>query len=212
MGNLIAAPLNGTRRQHGTTLFLDPATLEPFDDQWAYLSSIARLSTSDVAALSRRLPILKIGHDVRRLQLPTSSKIVPRPSAIIRTHLAARMTVTAADLGPAMISAVKHAASIRNPEFDARQRARRSTWDTPRFLYSYDETLEGDLVLPRGLQKLLTGLVESAGSTLQSRRRTGRRRKPAVHLLNRIAGRTSLRGATTRRTGHRSTRRSAGFG
>lgn len=42
MGNLIAAPLNGKRRQHGTTLFLDPATLEPFDDQWAYLSSIAR--------------------------------------------------------------------------------------------------------------------------------------------------------------------------
>jgi hypothetical protein len=32
MGNLIAAPLNGKRRQHGTTLFLDPATLEPFDD------------------------------------------------------------------------------------------------------------------------------------------------------------------------------------
>jgi superfamily II DNA or RNA helicase len=167
MGNLIAAPLNGARRQHGTTLFLDPATLEPFDDQWAYLSSIARLSTSDVAALSRRLPIPKIGHDVRRLQLPTSSKIVPRPSAIIRTHLAARMTLTAADLGPAMISAVKHAASIRNPEFDARQRARRSTWDTPRFLYSYDETLEGDLVLPRGLQNLLTVLIESAGSTLK---------------------------------------------
>ena len=37
MGNLIAAPLNGTRRQHGTTLFLDPATLEPFDDQSACL-------------------------------------------------------------------------------------------------------------------------------------------------------------------------------
>lgn len=65
-----------------------------------------------------------------------------------------------------MIAAVKHAASIRNPEFDARQRARRSTWDTPRFLYSYDETVEGDLVLPRGLYGLLTDLVESAGSTL----------------------------------------------
>jgi len=66
-----------------------------------------------------------------------------------------------------MISAVKHAASIRNPEFDARQRARRSTWDTPRFLYSYDETAEGDLVLPRGLHPLLTELVESADSTLR---------------------------------------------
>ncbi|MBY0443448.1 MAG: DEAD/DEAH box helicase [Mycobacteriaceae bacterium] len=167
MGNLIAAPLNGKRRQHGTTLFLDPATLEPFDDQWAYLSSIARLSPKDVSALARTLPDPQFGHRVRRLQLPTSSKIVPRPAAIIRANFASRLTLTAADLGPAMIAAVKHAASIRNPEFDARQRARRSTWDTPRFLYSYDETAQGDLVLPRGLHTLLAELVDSAGSTLR---------------------------------------------
>jgi superfamily II DNA or RNA helicase len=167
MGNLIAAPLNGKRRQHGTTVFLDPATLEPFDDQWAYLSSIARLSDNEVTTLAGSLPDPQIGHHVRRLQLPTSSKIVPRPAAIIRATFASRITLTANDLGPAMISAVKHAASIRNPEFDARQRARRSTWDTPRFLYSYDETAEGDLVLPRGLYMLLTELVESAGSTLR---------------------------------------------
>jgi superfamily II DNA or RNA helicase len=166
MGNLIAAPLNGKRRQHGTTLFLDPATLEPFDDQWAYLSSIARLSHKDVAVLLRTLPDPQFGHCVRRLQLPTSSKIVPRPAAIIRATFISRITLTANDLGPAMIAAVKHAASIRNPEFDTRQRARRSTWDTPRFLYSYDETVEGDLVLPRGLYGLLTDLVESAESTL----------------------------------------------
>jgi len=167
MGNLIAAPLNGKRRKHGTTVFLDPATLEPFDDQWAYLSSIARLSANDVARLSRALSDPQIGHRVRRLQLPTSSKIVPRPAAIIRATFASRITLTANDLGPAMISAVKHAASIRNPEFDARQRARRSTWDTPRFLYSYDETAEGDLILPRGLHALLTELVDSAGSVLR---------------------------------------------
>ena len=166
VGNLIAAPLNGKRRQHGTTVFLDPATLEPFDDQWAYLSSIARLSATEVAALARPLPDPQIGHNVRRLQLPTSSKIVPRPAAIVRREFASRITLTANDLGPAMISAVKHAASIRNPEFDARQRARRSTWNTPRFLYSYDETAEG-LVLPRGLHRLLTELIDSAESTLR---------------------------------------------
>ncbi|MGV9835954.1 DEAD/DEAH box helicase family protein [Nocardia niigatensis] len=65
-----------------------------------------------------------------------------------------------------MISAIKHAASIPNPEFYTRQRARRSTWDTLRFLRSYDETLDGDLILPRGLLALLTTLVESADSTL----------------------------------------------
>jgi hypothetical protein len=72
VGNLIAAPMNGKRRQHGTTVFLDPATLEPYEDQWAYLSSIARLSTKDVTALARQLPDPQIGHNVRRLQLPTS--------------------------------------------------------------------------------------------------------------------------------------------
>lgn len=36
----------------------------------------------------------------------------------------------------------------------------------PRFLYSYDETADGDLVLPRGLHALLTELVGSADSTL----------------------------------------------
>ena len=166
MGNLIAAPLHGKRRLHGTTLFLDPTTLEPFDDQWAYLSTVARLSMKDVATLSRRLPEPKVGHSVRSLQLPTSSKIVPRPAAIIRATFDARIRLSAIDLGPAMISAVKHAASIPNPEFYARQRARRSTWDTPRFLRSYDETLEGDLVLPRGLHSLLSRIVESAGSDL----------------------------------------------
>jgi hypothetical protein len=39
--------------------------------------------------------------------------------------------------------------------------------DTPRFLYSYDETAQGDLVLPRGPYWLLTDLVDSAGSTLR---------------------------------------------
>ncbi|BAW03481.1 DEAD/DEAH box helicase [Nocardia seriolae] len=166
MGNLIAAPLNGTRRRHGTTLFLDPATLEPFDDQWAYLSSIPRLSPKQVDALAAGLSEPKVGHNVRRLQLPTSSKIVPRPAPIIRATFEARLQLSIADLGPAMISAVKHAASIPNPEFYTRQRARRSTWDTPRFLRSYDETLDGDLILPRGLLALLTTLVESADSTL----------------------------------------------
>lgn len=203
VGNLIAAPLNGARRQHGTTLFLDPATLEPFDDQWAYLSSITRLSLKEVGALARTVPEPKVGHLVRRLELPTSSKIVPRPAAVIRASFSARLRLTAADLGPAMISAVKHAASIPNPEFHTRQRARRSTWDTPRFLRSYDETLEGDLVLPRGL---LPPVDDPRGIRWQH---TAHRRHPRsrdcsrIHLHSRIAARPGGGRASARRRRHR---------
>ena len=167
MGNLIAAPLNGKRRQHGTTLFLDTTTLEPYEDQWAYLSSLDRLSDREVRDHIRRLPAVRLGNEVRRLELPQSSKIVPRPALIVRAGFASRLTIKAADLGPAMISAVKHAASMPNPEFYERQRQRRSTWNIPRYLRNYDETLDGDLILPRGLLPLLQQLVESSGSSLR---------------------------------------------
>ena len=169
VGNLIAAPMNGNRRNARHNVVpgsRDTGTIQrPVCLLVQHRPPVQPMMST---TLTRKLPDPQIGHHVRRLQLPTSSKIVPRPAAIIRATFGARITVNANDLGPAMISAVKHAASIRNPEFDARQRARRSTWDTPRFLYSYDETVDGDLVLPRGLLELMTGLVDSAESTLKS--------------------------------------------
>jgi hypothetical protein len=62
---------------------------------------------------------------------------------------------------------LKHAASISNPQFYERQRLRMSTWDTPRFLRSYDETIDGGLVLPRGLTDTVAALVDQAGSRLE---------------------------------------------
>ena len=43
-GNLIALPLQGQCRKAGTTVFLDPTTMVPWEDQWAFLASIRRLS------------------------------------------------------------------------------------------------------------------------------------------------------------------------
>lgn len=167
VGNLIAAPMNGKRRRHGTTLFLDTSTLEPYEDQWAYLSSLDRLTPAAASRHLRQLPSVRTGHEVRRLEPPKSSKIVPRPALVVHLNFAGRITVKSSDLGPSMIAAVKHAASMPNPAFQERQRQRRSTWNLPRFLCSYDETVEGDLILPRGLLPLLEELVISAGSKLR---------------------------------------------
>lgn len=174
MGNLIAAPLNGKRRQHGATLFLDTATLEPYADQWAYLSTLGRLSPADLLRMIRRLPMPVTGAKTR-FRAPAATKIVPRTAALVHAEIGARITVRSDDLGPAMVSALKHAASLPNPLFYEKQRQRRSTWDTPRFLTSYDETLEGELILPRGVRTLLEELVHSAGSTLllEDRREQG---------------------------------------
>jgi superfamily II DNA or RNA helicase len=165
-GNLITAPLQGRARRRGATVFLDLATMEPQEDQWAYLSSLGRLTPKEVTRLAQRLGQVAVGAEVNRLRSPTSTKIAVQPPPVVRARLGATITVDAAELPPALLATLKHAASMPNPVFYERQRRRASTWDTPRFLRNYDETLSGDLLLPRGLQDRLTALVEQAGSRL----------------------------------------------
>ena len=61
VGNLIAAPLQGRSRKDGATVFLDLATLEPHEDQWAYLSSLHRLSPREVDRLAARVGPVRVG-------------------------------------------------------------------------------------------------------------------------------------------------------
>jgi superfamily II DNA or RNA helicase len=55
---------------------------------------------------------------------------------------------------------------MHNPLFYERQRMRASTWNIPRFLHSYDETVDGGLILPRGMLDTITSLAAQAGSRL----------------------------------------------
>ena len=167
IGNLIAAPLHGRCRQNGTTVFLDPGTLEPHEDQWAYLSSLGRLSPHELSRLARRIGTVPVGTSVERLTRSLSSKTVPPAPPFVHATLGAALTVDGTDLTPGLASTLKHAASMSNPVFYERQRRRASTWNVPRFLRSYDETLDGSLILPRGLLDTLTRIIQQAGSTLQ---------------------------------------------
>jgi superfamily II DNA or RNA helicase len=132
-GNLIAAPLHGKSRKLGTTVFLDLATLEPFEDQWDYLSTLERLN----------------------------------PASIVHLSLDGTVRIPGSELSPSLYATLKHAASTYNPEFYDRQRRRQSTWNVPRIITSYDETLDDHLVLPRGLRDTATRLIEAAGSKIE---------------------------------------------
>jgi len=166
LGNLIAAPLQGRCRRRGTSVFLDLATLEPHDDQWAFLSTLGRMTPRQLTQVARTLGRVAVGATVHQLTPATSTRITIQPPPVIQARLHATITVAGSQLPPALMATLKHAASMPNPIFYERQRRRASTWDTPRFLRSYDETLTGDLILPRGLRGQLEGLVDQAGSRL----------------------------------------------
>jgi hypothetical protein len=167
MGNLIAAPLHGRSRRDGATVFLDLATLEPFEDQWAFLSTLGRMSPREVTRAADKAARITTGAQVSRIGEPVSTRTRPAPPSVIKVRLGAGVRLEQGQLTPALLATLKHAASMPNPLFYERQRLRASTWDTPRFLRSFDETLDGGLVLPRGLADTVMSLAEQSGSRLE---------------------------------------------
>ena len=167
VGNLIAAPLYGKARRDGTTVFLDPATMEPHEDQWAYLSTLGRMTPREAAAAANRTGRVIVGAAVERIEAAGSTRTRPQFPPVVHARLGAGIRLEQSELTPAFLATLKHAASMKNPLFYERQRLRISTWGLPQFLHSFEETLDGGLILPRGLTGKVTSLVEQAGSRLE---------------------------------------------
>jgi superfamily II DNA or RNA helicase len=167
VGNLIAAPLFKPARDEGRTVFVDPGTLEPYRDQWAFLSTLGRISPREAGRVGDKAGRVLTGSQVKRLATVTSSKTRPPAAPVIGARLGAGIRLEMAELTPSLAATLRHAASIPNPIFHERQRMRASTWNVPRFLYGFDETIDGGLILPRGLIGTVTALAGEAGSRLQ---------------------------------------------
>jgi superfamily II DNA or RNA helicase len=162
-GNLIALPMQGERLEVGCTAFLDPTSLEPWADQWELLSSVARLAPDAVTALAESLRPVEAGPTLSPADLLKEGG-PPAPEVVV-AQLGARLSIRRSGLPPALVAALKHLASIQNPEFFEKQRMRFSTWDTPRFIRCYEEDLEW-LHLPRGLTERVADLLDEISTRL----------------------------------------------
>jgi superfamily II DNA or RNA helicase len=162
-GNLIALPLQGRCRAAGTTVFLDPATLEPWRDQWAFLNSLERASSKQVERLLDEHEDVAFGNEA--LSARRTAQRDERLPREIRCTIGAGLAVARADLPPSLMAELKHLASLHNPLFYERQRLRLSTHQTPRLIRCYDEGLT-HLNLPRGLLAQVGELVAKVGSRL----------------------------------------------
>jgi superfamily II DNA or RNA helicase len=163
-GNLIALPLHGECLRRGTTAFLDPTTMEPWPDQWAFLSSLARLPVDAARKLADSLRPVDAGPAVSLAQLAREHAGAPAPP-VIRARFGSSLSIARAGLPPGLVAALKHLSSIHNPVFYEKQRMRFSTWNTPRFIRCYREDLEW-LHLPRGLDEQVHELIDGLGSRL----------------------------------------------
>ncbi len=163
-GNLIALPLQGQSRETGYTEFLNPASLEPWPDQWMFLSGVYRLTRTEVHDLADSVRMIDVG--------PRSAAVSGGPvkgqsraPTKIECVVGAMLSVERSGLPPALLSAIKHLATLHNPEFYKRQKLRLSTYQTPRFIRCYDEDLT-HIHLPRGVLDELKDVVRRFSSKL----------------------------------------------
>ena len=162
-GNLIALPLQGHVRKFGNTEFLD-RELRPWPDQWAFLSTIQRMSPDAVQQALAALAPVTVGLETRRTDQLLRRINQPIPTRIQCTMESA-LSIEKAGLPSWMIAECKHLASLHNPVFYERQKLRLSTYRTPRFIRCYEEDLT-HLHLPRGLFEELQSTLTAVGSEL----------------------------------------------
>ncbi len=173
-GNLIALPLQKKPRENGNSVFLDDNLL-PHSDQWAFLSSIHRMSRGQVEKvvgeakklrdlLGIRIPVTDEGDD-HPWAVPPSRRhkdppiIGPLPEQIDLVF-GNQIYVPKADLTPSLRNRLIRLAAFQNPEFYQAQAMRLTTFGKPRII-SCCEDFPKHFGLPRGCLDELLDLFQS---------------------------------------------------
>lgn len=149
VGNLIALPLQGLYARQGNTLFLNPADLTPFPDQWEFLRTVhkhteAELENAHWAVFDTSAEGASIPHtNGKSLSVLLGNKLVlARPG-----------------LTPKIIGFLKEKLNFVNSDYLVKRRLGKSVYKTPKFFKLIEETPDA-VVLPRGFAGQLTSFLK----------------------------------------------------
>ena len=197
-GNLIALPLQGGPRKNGNSLFIDN-DFEPYRDQWAFLSSLRRLSTADAMAIADeasrrgrvtglRLPLEDRDEEPwtappsRRLPLADIGGTMPER---IEAVLGDQLYIPRADLPGGLVNRLIRLAAFQNPAFYSAQAMRRSTFGIPRIV-ACAELLSHHIALPRGCREVMESMLEELGIRVNVRDVRNRGRPVETSFLGQL--------------------------
>lgn len=160
-GNLIALPLQKAARNIGNSVFVNDEWI-PFSDQWAFLSSLQKMTLTHVETIVRQAEIKGqiLGSHIKIIEEDhaapwnrTSMKKVAIPTAdlpeSLEIILGNEIFIPKNKIPPALRNQLIRLAAFPNPEFYKAQAMRLSTHDKPR-LISCSSDHADFICLPRG--------------------------------------------------------------
>ena len=172
-GNLIALPLQKKPREQGNSVFVDQE-LNPYSDQWAFLSSIHKMTKPEAELLFGNDPDESEITGVRAVVLdeaenepwklspsrkqrePVISGPLPEAISIVISNL---LFIEKENLPSPLRNRLIRLAAFQNPEFYKAQAMHLSTFGKPRII-SCCEEFPKHLALPRGCLDDLSTLLD----------------------------------------------------
>ena len=146
-GNLIALPLHHTAMKLGNSCFIDPETVTPYADQWAFLKDVLRISKDDLDQIYALLTNTKSAStdDARKLIVKLSNTIQINRSGI----------------SIALASFLKDELNFFNADFIIKKNSGRSTFGTKRY-FRFIEEVKEHAIVPKGfIRKLLVYCIQN---------------------------------------------------
>lgn len=136
LGNLIALPLYLPALIKGNSCFIDPATLKAYPDQITYLKNIKKVNLELLDRLDNEINISKNNRS-------------PDNDEKLKITLSNTIRLNRFSIPLTLINFLKENLNFANSAFIIKQKAGRSTFETPRF-YNLIEENKNELHIPRG--------------------------------------------------------------
>jgi len=175
-GNLIALPLQKKPRALGNSIFVDEQ-FEPYQDQWALLSSVRKIMRAQAESLARdaerrgRITGVRLAFDEEAEDLPWTAPpsrrrkeppiVEPLPKTLDLV-LGDQLYIAKEHLPPALRNRLVRLAAFQNPEFYRAQAMRLSIFGKPRVIHCAEDGPKY-LALPRGCLAETQDLLSSLG-------------------------------------------------
>ena len=169
-GNLIALPFQKSARKNNNSEFVNER-FESYGDQWAFLSSIRKISEDRIETL---ISELCHGHELGVLKIDEGETEKPwethHPVSLQKSDFPKQMDIVKANMlfipkdgiSQRALNRLKRLASFKNPMFYRQQAMRLSTYGQPPIISCADETTDY-LCLPRGCEMDLFAELEQFG-------------------------------------------------
>lgn len=142
-GNLIALPMQKTALEKENTCFIDPATLEPFQDHWAFIQTIQKASPEKLDEVFNN--ISSSYNPFEQTPVHTFSSTDGK----VHITLSNQIIIPRNELTPELIAYLRENLNFLNIDYLIKQRSGKSTYNIEPYFRTLNEK-DGFVFLPRG--------------------------------------------------------------